>query len=270
VRPGEDRAIGAAADADPVAELSRALGYQFRDRDQLLTALSHASYAHEARGDRGNERLEFLGDAVLGLVVGEALYTAHPEWSEGQLTRARASLVRGDALADRARALALPSLVKLGRTELRSGGAEKDSILANVFEAVIGALYLEGGLAPVSAYVAGWFTGDSGHSLLVDAKTSFQEWAHATLRATPSYHMQGDSGVEDDEQRFTVEVRVLGLAWGAGTGRSKRLAEHAAAAAAFARREQVPRSEPSRAQRAEGERTREGGVSEDPAEGKRP
>jgi ribonuclease-3 len=222
--------------ADPVAELSRALRYEFRDREQLLTALSHASYAHETRGDRGNERLEFLGDAVLDLVVGEALYAAHPEWSEGQLTRARASLVRGDALAERARELALPQLVKLGRTELRSGGAEKDSILANVFEAVIGALYLDGGLAPVQAYVAGWFTGDSESALLADAKTSFQEWAHAALRATPSYHTLGDSGIEDDELRFTVEVRVSGEPWGTGAGRSKRLAERAAAAAALARR----------------------------------
>jgi ribonuclease-3 len=241
---GGDPAIGASVSADPVDVLSRALGYEFCDRERVLIALSHASYAHETRGDRGNERLEFLGDAVLDLVVGEALYAAHPDWSEGQLTRARASLVRGDALAERARELALPSLVKLGRTELRSGGSEKDSILANVFEAVIGALYLDGGLAPVQAYVAGWFTGDGEHSLIADAKTSFQEWAHAALRATPTYHTLGDSGIEDDEQRFTVEVRVSGEPWGTGTGRSKRLAERGAAVAALERRAQVSRSEP--------------------------
>ena len=236
----QEPAIGASAASDPIAELSRALGHEFRDPDCLIIALSHASYAHETRGDRGNERLEFLGDAVLDLVVGEALYTAHPEWSEGQLTRARASLVRGDALAERARELGLPGLVKLGRTEVRSGGAEKDSILANVFEAVIGALYLDGGLGPVQAYVAGWFTGDPEHALLADAKTSFQEWAHASLRATPSYHTLTDSGVEDDAQRFTVEVRVLGEGWGTGTGRSKRLAERAAAAAALERCAEKP------------------------------
>jgi ribonuclease-3 len=126
--------------------------------------------------------------------------------------------------------------VKLGRTEVRSGGSGKDSILANVFEAVIGALYLDGGLAPVQAYVAGWFTGDAEHALAADAKTSFQEWAHAALRATPSYHTLADSGIEDDEQRFTVEVRVSGEPWGEGTGRSKRLAERAAAVAALVRR----------------------------------
>jgi ribonuclease-3 len=230
--------IAAAGAVDPVEVLSRAFGYEFCDRDRLLTALSHASYAHETRGDRnhGNERLEFLGDAVLSLVVGEALYLAHPEWREGQLTRARASLVHGGALADRAREIGLPGLVKLGRTEVRSGGAEKDSILANVFEAVIGALYLDGGLAPVQAYVARWFTGDAASALVADAKTSFQEWAHATLQATPSYHMLADSGIEDDAHRFTVEVRVAGVGWGSGTGRSKRLAERAAAAAALLRR----------------------------------
>jgi ribonuclease-3 len=233
---GGGAAVGTPGAVDPVAVLSRALSHEFRDRERVLTALSHASYAHETRGDRGNERLEFLGDAVLDLVVGEALYAAHPDWSEGQLTRARASLVRGDALAERARELALPGLVKLGRTEVRSGGSEKDSILANVFEAVIGALYLDGGLAPVQAYVAGWFTGDAEDSLAADAKTSFQEWAHAALRATPSYHTLADSGIEDDEQRFTVEVRVAGEPWGEGTGRSKRLAERAAAVAALVRR----------------------------------
>jgi ribonuclease III len=244
--PGRDPAAGGDDAEDPVEVLSRALGYPICDRDQLLTALAHASYAHEMRGDRGNERLEFLGDAVLDLVVGEALYAAHPEWSEGQLTRARASLVRGDALAERARELGLPALVMLGRTELRSGGSEKESILANVFEAVIGALYLEGGLAPVQAYVTGWFTGDPEHALAADAKTAFQEWAHAALRATPSYHMLDDSGIDADERRFTVEVRVDGESWGAGMGRSKRLAEHAAAAVALARRATpVPHGEPS-------------------------
>jgi len=228
--------ISAAADGDPVDLLSRSLGYPFRDRERVLIALSHASYAHEMRGDHGNERLEFLGDAVLDLVVGEVLYAAHPEWSEGELTRARASQVRGDALAARARQIALPSLVRLGRTELRSGGAEKDTILANVFEAVIGALYLDGGLAPVQAYVATWFLAGAEAAIGPDAKTSFQEWAHATLRATPSYHTTADSGVDDDELRFTMEVRVAGEAWGSGTGRSKRLAERAAAEAALARR----------------------------------
>jgi ribonuclease-3 len=130
----------------------------------------------------------------------------------------------------RARELGLPGLVKLGRTEVRSGGSEKDSILANVFEAVIGALYLEGGLAPVQTYVAGWFTGDPETALLADAKTSFQEWAHAALRATPTYHTLGDTGIEDDEHRFTVEVRVVGRALGHGHRAEQAARERAAAA----------------------------------------
>src|SRR4030095_12354242 len=99
---GSGPEIGAPAGDDPVDVLSRALGYEFRDRERMFVALSHASYAHETRGDRGNERLEFLGDAVLDLVVGEALYAAHPDWSEGELTRAGAPLVRGAARPARA------------------------------------------------------------------------------------------------------------------------------------------------------------------------
>jgi ribonuclease-3 len=99
--------------------------------------------------------------------------------------------------------------------------------------------------------VAGWFTGDPEHALIADAKTSFQEWAHAALRATPSYHMLGDSGIEDDEQRFTVEVRVSSEPWGTGNGRSKRLAERAAAAAALVRRAEVKPREDQQVSRSE-------------------
>ncbi len=229
---------GDSAEQDELLErLSASLGYRLRDRDRALTALSHSSYAHEVRGDRGNERLEFLGDAVLDLVVGEALYAAHPDWSEGKLTRARASLVRREALADRARQIALPPLIRLGRTERRSGGADKDSILANAFEAVVGALYLEGGLDPVRELVAGWVADGAGAADAAgrDAKTAFQEWAHATLQVTPTYHLVRDSRVEDDDARFTIEVRADGECWGRGTARSKRLAEHAAAEAALSR-----------------------------------
>ena len=231
-----DDGPGALSDAEVVARLGDHLDYAFRDEERALTALAHASYAQEARGDRGNERLEFLGDAVLDLVVSEALYAAHPEWSEGQLTRARAALVRGEALARRSRAIGLPELVRLGRTELRSGGAGKDSILAGCFEAVIGALYLDGGLEPVRALVDGWLE-DGGQDSGRDAKTAFQEWAHATLHRTPSYRVSRDSGVDADEGRFTVEVHVDGEVWGSGVGRSKRVAEREAAVAALARRD---------------------------------
>jgi len=222
---------------DVVARLEQALAYAFRDRELAELALAHPSYAHEALGNRGNERLEFLGDAVLDLVVGERLFFECPDWPEGRLTRARASLVNRERLATRARALGLPELVKLGRTELRSDGAQKDSILANAYEAVIGAVYLDGGLEPVARQVGAWFDAEAAalRALGRDPKTAFQEWAHASLQETPIYHTVSDSGVDDDDDRFLVEVRVGAEAWGTGRGRSKRVAERAAAAEALLR-----------------------------------
>ena len=131
----------------------------------LATALTHASAAFERDGSRGNERLEFLGDAVLGLVVARLLYESHPDWREGELTRARAALVNGHVLARQAQGLGLADYLVLGRTERRSGGAEKERVLANVFEAVIGAIYLDGGIEPVRALVSRCF----GEALLDEA-----------------------------------------------------------------------------------------------------
>jgi ribonuclease-3 len=221
----------------PDVELSERLGHVFADPDLLATALMHASAAFERDGTRGNERLEFLGDAVLGLVVARLLYERHPDWREGELTRARAALVNGRVLARQARSLGLVEYFVLGRTERRSGGSEKDRVLANLFEAVIGAIYLDGGIEPVRALVLRCF----GEALTAetmlqrDPKTRFQEWAHATLRGTPRYAVLKDSGVEDAEDRFTVEVSVNEQPWGTGSGRSKRIAERAAAAEAWQR-----------------------------------
>jgi len=226
----------------PDDELARRLGHVFSDPALLATALTHASAAFERDGSRGNERLEFLGDAVLGLVVARLLYESHPDWREGELTRARAALVNGHVLARQARALGLVDYLVLGRTERRSGGAEKDRVLANLFEAVIGAVYLDGGVEPVQGLVMRCFAdalaGDA--TLQRDPKTRFQEWAHATLQATPRYAALSDSGVENSEDRFTVSVRVGEEEWGAGSGRTKQAAERAAAAAALARVEESP------------------------------
>jgi ribonuclease-3 len=221
----------------PDDQLRERLGHAFADPKLLETALTHASAAFEQDGSRGNERLEFLGDAVLGLVVARLLYESHPEWREGELTRARAALVNGQVLARQARELGLVDYLVLGRTERRSGGAEKERVLANLFEAVIGALYLDGGIEPVRALVSRCF----GPALLDEAtlqrdpKTRFQEWAHATLQDTPRYSPVQDTGVENAEDRFTVAVRVGEERWGTGTGRTKQAAERAAAAAALAR-----------------------------------
>jgi ribonuclease-3 len=220
----------------PDEELSRRLGHVFSEPALLETALTHASAAFERDGTRGNERLEFLGDAVLGLVVARLLYERHPDWREGELTRARAGLVNGRVLAQKARALGLVEYFVLGRTERRSGGSEKDRVLANLFEAVIGAMYLDAGVEPVRRLVEHSF-GEAlaGDMLQRDPKTRFQEWAHATLRGTPRYVVLKDSGIEEAEDRFTVEVSVHDESWGTGSGRSKRSAERAAAAHALLR-----------------------------------
>ena len=221
---------------DTALALGAALDYAFRDATLAETALSHPSFAHELDGSRGNERLEFLGDAVLDLVVARLLYDRHPEWPEGELTRARASLVNKDALADRARALGLGGLIRLGKTEQRSAGNEKDSILSNCFEAVIGAVYLDGGLEPVERAVQHLFGEELGNeAVLRDAKTAFQEWAHAEYQCTPLYETTHDTGVENDDGRFTVEVHLRDTVYGAGVGRTKRAAERRAAREALSR-----------------------------------
>jgi ribonuclease-3 len=212
-----------------------ALGYAFRDPDLLATALAHPSYAHERDASPGNERLEYLGDAVLDLVVARLLYDAHPDWTEGDLTRARAALVNKRALAERARFLDLGRFVKLGKTEQRSGGADKDSVLADCFEALLGAIYLDGGLGSAVELARKLFAEAVAVAPRRDAKTEFQEWAHARFQHTPTYRTVVDSGTDDDDERFTVEVRIGDEAWGRGIGRSKRSAERAAAEAALAR-----------------------------------
>jgi ribonuclease-3 len=222
----------------PAETLARVLGYAFRDSALAELALSHPSYAHEVDGSRGNERLEFLGDAVLGLAVAEFFFQTRSDWSEGELTRARAALVNQQVLADRARSIGLDRFVKLGRTERRTAGQRKDSVLANCLEAVIGAMYLDGGLSPVVALVERMFAEAVAQGIAPqrrDAKTKFQEWAHARFQTTPRYRMVRDSGTDGDEERFTVEVVVGDEVWGGGTGRSKRVAERAAAEAALER-----------------------------------
>jgi ribonuclease-3 len=214
------------------AAVEAALGHRFADPRLLETALAHPSYAHEQDGSRGNERLEFLGDAALDLAVARLLYLTHPGWTEGNLTRARAAAVNTQSLARCARALGLGEQMRLGRTEHKTGGAEKERILANVFEALVGALYLDAGLEPVMELVRRLFAEllvSGAGPLEADAKTRFQEWSHARHRATPRYVVVSDSGIENDPLRFAVEVRLGSAVRGRGRGRTKRAAEHAAA-----------------------------------------
>jgi ribonuclease-3 len=172
-------------------------------------------------------------------VVAELLFASRPQWREGELTRARAALVNTRALAARARALELARYARLGRTERRAG-AEKDRVLANLFEALVGALYLDGGLECVRAFLSRVYAealARGGPAPPRDPKTRLQEWAHARLGTTPAYRLLADSGVEDDERRFRVEVRLGDAPCGEGRARSKRAAERAAAEAALTRLE---------------------------------
>lgn len=227
-----------------IARLEETLLHRFARPELLELALRHASFAHEAgiRGEaasESNERLEFLGDAVLGLVVADALYAAHPQWQEGELTRGLHALVEARALARLAREIGLGEALALGRTERSSGGAQKASILADAMEAVIGALYLDGGLDAARRFVLPRF----GEALARDSapvardpKTELQERTMAEAGAFPTYRVVSDSGVEGDDRRFTVEVSLAGEPLARATERTKRAAEREAAREALARR----------------------------------
>ena len=228
-----------AASSEALERLEGILGHRFACRAYLETALRHASHAHELGGAESNERLEFLGDAVLGLVVAHALYEAHPQWREGELTRALHAVVEARSLARLAGEIELGPALALGRTEQASGGATKASILADGMEAVLGALYLDGGLEPVRRFVESRFaealSRDSA-PVARDPKTELQERTMAEVGAVPSYRLAADSGVEGDDQRFTVEVVLAGEVLARATDRTKRAAEREAARAALADR----------------------------------
>lgn len=221
----------------PSDALDRALGVSFRDAALREAALTHRSFAFEQALAINNERLEFLGDSVLGLIVTDMAYRAYPEHSEGSLAKLRAAIVNMTALADVARGLDLGSMVLLGKGEEQSGGRDKSSILADALEAVFGAVYLDQGLAMVTelierlfrprmeAYVRG--EGDR------DYKTILQELASQALHAMPDYQIE-ERG-PDHQKEFTATVFLGGTAMGNGTGRSKKEAEQQAAQEAHRR-----------------------------------
>lgn len=210
------------------------LGHVFADPGLLEMALTHRS-----AGRRNNERLEFLGDAVVGMVVGEELYARFPRATEGELTRLRADLVREATLAELARAIALGDAVLLGPGELRTGGFRRDSILADAFEAVIGAVYLDGGWTAARGVLLPLLAGRldalvPGHAPK-DAKTELQELLQGRGLALPQYELSGTSGDEHDKT-FFVRCRVAALeVVGDGEGASRRAAETHAAQLALAR-----------------------------------
>jgi len=214
--------------------LARRLGHAFGDPELLEAALTHRSAQ-----SRHNERLEFLGDAVLGLVSAEVLWQRFPDATEGQLTRLRAQLVKRETLAAVARDLELGQYLRLGPGELRSGGHARDSILADALEAVIGAIYLDGGLDAARAVILGVLRDRleamTPESQPKDSKTRLQEYLQARRLALPAYTVLETRG-EDHAQTFTVccEVAALGLSVTA-EGPSRRRAEQSAAEAMLQR-----------------------------------
>ncbi len=234
---GETEPLAGAPPLGPdaaVAELERRLGVSVAERGLALAALTHKSYVNEHRGEGllDNERLEFLGDAVLDLAVSHRLMERFPEAREGDLSKIRAAVVDEVGLAAMARSLDLGSLLRVGRGEELTGGRQKASLLADAMEAVVAALYLGSGLAPVLALVDRFlvdaFARASAGTLDRDYKTQIQEWAQSRLRAGPRYRVVGEHG-PDHSKTFDVELEIRGEVVGRGAGRSKKDAEQAAA-----------------------------------------
>ena len=215
------------------------LGYRFQDEGLLRRALTHSSLAVEQhRMGEDNERLEYLGDAVLEHLVSRHLFDTHPEMREGALTRLRSSLVCESALSAAARRLGLGEYLLLSRGEEQCGGREKDSILSDAFEAVLAAVYLDGGLAEAQRLVREYVLsaeaiGDRSSSK--DSKTAFQELVHADHRGRAiRYELVSESG-PDHKKLFTMRVLVDEVEWGTGSGSSKQAAGQAAAQMAMER-----------------------------------
>ena len=213
---------------------------EFRDASLFARALTHRSYLneHPELAPEDNERLEFLGDAVLDFVTGAWLYNRFPELREGRLTSLRAALVKTESLAQFAVRAGLPERIRLGRGETDTGGRGRLSLLAGAFEAMLGALYLDQGLPAVQAYLAQLLPDEVDRILAAEAdrdpKSMLQEWSQAERGITPRYRTVAEHG-PDHAKEFTVEVRIGDAVVGQGTGLSKRAAAQAAATDAMRR-----------------------------------
>ncbi len=214
--------------------IEKALGYSFRKKETLRRALTHKSHANEKRlpPSSHNERLEFLGDAVLELSISELLMERFPDYSEGQLSKFRAAIVNERQLADIARKLGLGTFLFLGRGEEQSLGREKSSLLADAFEALLGAAYLDGGYEKAARIVRAHYGRLLGESppeeFYQDYKTDLQEKSQAIYRSIPRYRLVREAG-PDHDKRFEIELYIRERLMGHGTGRSKKEAEQQAA-----------------------------------------
>ena len=219
--------------------LEARIGYTFHDRRLLQNALMHSSYANEnrARGCTSNERLEFLGDSVLGMVTAMRLYRLYPDMPEGKLSRLRAELVCEQSLHAVALELGLGSYIRLGHGEARNGGRERPSILADAVEAIIAAIYLDGGLESAQRFIldhilTGLAEGQMHH--VADYKTELQERVQRKPGQALEYTLLSESG-PDHNKSFTMNVLLNGSEIGRGTGRTKKEAEQSAAKSALER-----------------------------------
>ena len=218
-----------------MVNLEQKIGYTFRDRSLLDNALTHSSYANEHReqGVLSNERLEFLGDSILGLVVADHLYRTRPDLPEGDLTRIRAALVCESSLVDVARELDLGSYLKLGKGEESGGGRNRPSIQADAVEAMLAAVYLDGGIGQARKLIHALILGHEQEKTAAgrDYKTALQELVQRESGQVLTYQLIGESG-PDHAKVFSMEVLLNGRSIGAGRGHSKKEAEQAAARAA--------------------------------------
>ncbi|MCL2662485.1 MAG: ribonuclease III [Oscillospiraceae bacterium] len=216
-------------------ELQKKLGYVFNDQNLLIKSLTHSSYANEGanKHSESNERLEFLGDSLLGMSVALLIYKSKPELSEGQMTKLRAQLVCEKSLAALALQLDLGEYLLLGRGEQSGGGRSRPSILADALEAVIAAVYLDGGYEPVENLIASFFSARINAPIksVTDFKTQLQEMIQCKSGQTLAYELKDVQG-PDHQKLFTVEVKRNGKTIGTGTGKSKKNAEQEAAKAA--------------------------------------
>lgn len=216
-----------------VKELQNRIGYAFRDEKLMENALTHSSYANERGKSRAfsNERLEFLGDSVLGFVTAEYLFEKYPSRPEGEMTRIRAELVCEQSLAATAEALELGSVLLLGKGEEQNGGRTRKSILADAVEALLAAIYLDGGIIPARAFVLDHILAEKPTEL-TDYKTALQELVQSTGGVSPQYKIIDEYG-PDHAKTFVARVEIEGEPAGEGSGRTKKEAEQSAAKAAM-------------------------------------
>ena len=214
-----------------IEEFQNKIKYHFCKEELLLEALTHRSYINENpdQNRRDNERLEFLGDAVLEIVSSEILFAMYPDWTEGQLTKCRASIVCEPTLAYCCRAIDLGNYLYLGKGEDHTGGRNRPSILSDAFEAVIGAIYLDGGLAPARTFIQTFIMQDIAHmQLFHDSKTILQEIVQSRSDGALTYTLISETG-PDHAKEYTVMARIGDRSYGKGTGHTKKAAEQEAA-----------------------------------------